>query len=60
MPTMTVTQDESIAIKQQTTIGWRQLFNGCIFKKRLQIQDAYLYDIKLHTHCLNGATWAKQ
>eukprot|EP00957_Ditylum_brightwellii_P167794 12773133-Ditylum_brightwellii.AAC.1 len=57
---MAVTHTESLAIKQQTAIGWRQFFNGCISKMLSDLQDEYLRDIKFHTLHSNGASWAKQ
>eukprot|EP00957_Ditylum_brightwellii_P178389 13587666-Ditylum_brightwellii.AAC.1 len=57
---MALTHAESLAIKQQTAIDWRQFFNSCISKMWSDLQDEYLIDIKLHTQCLNGAFWAKQ
>eukprot|EP00957_Ditylum_brightwellii_P144758 11026448-Ditylum_brightwellii.AAC.1 len=60
MPSIPITHAERMTIKQQTTIGWRQFFNGRVFKMWSDIQDQYLRDIKLHTQCSNGASWAKQ
>eukprot|EP00957_Ditylum_brightwellii_P084556 6429878-Ditylum_brightwellii.AAC.1 len=57
---MAVTEEEHIAITQQTANGWEQFFNGRISKKWAQIQDEYLHDVKLHTPRINGTTWAKQ
>eukprot|EP00957_Ditylum_brightwellii_P018297 1378130-Ditylum_brightwellii.AAC.1 len=57
---MVVTHAESLAIKQQTAIGWRQFFNGRISKMLSDLQDEYLRDIKLHPQHSNGASWAKQ
>eukprot|EP00957_Ditylum_brightwellii_P008009 607669-Ditylum_brightwellii.AAC.1 len=60
MPTMAVTHDKSLAIKQQTAIGWRQFFDSHIIKMWSDLQDKYLQDIKLHTQYLNGASWANK
>eukprot|EP00957_Ditylum_brightwellii_P035056 2657572-Ditylum_brightwellii.AAC.1 len=57
---MTVTQEEHIAITQQTATGWQQFFNSHISKKWAQIQDEYMHNVKLRTPCLNRTTWAKQ
>eukprot|EP00957_Ditylum_brightwellii_P135532 10333995-Ditylum_brightwellii.AAC.1 len=57
---MTVTQEEHIAITQQTAIGWQPFFNGRISKKWDQIKDEYLHNVKLCTPCVNGTKWTKQ
>eukprot|EP00957_Ditylum_brightwellii_P007578 574014-Ditylum_brightwellii.AAC.1 len=60
MPSIPVTHAKSTAIMQQMAIGWRQLVYRCISKTWSDIQDQYLRDIKLHTQCSNGASWAKK
>eukprot|EP00957_Ditylum_brightwellii_P115249 8788898-Ditylum_brightwellii.AAC.1 len=60
MPSIPVTHAKSTAIKQQTAIGWRQLFNGHMSKMWSDIQYKYLRSIKLHTRHSNSASWAKQ
>eukprot|EP00957_Ditylum_brightwellii_P203621 15335490-Ditylum_brightwellii.AAC.1 len=46
------------AFREQSAIGWRYIFNGCLPKRWATIQDEYLIDIKLKTRQLNGKTWA--
>jgi hypothetical protein len=45
-------------IHQQTQIGWRQLFNGCISTKWSRLQDDYLLKQGLHNKKTTSQLWA--
>ena len=45
-------------IRQQTQIGWRQLFNGRLSTEWSRLQDEYLYQQGLHNKKTTGLLWA--
>eukprot|EP00957_Ditylum_brightwellii_P164707 12540579-Ditylum_brightwellii.AAC.1 len=49
IPNRSPLSDESVTTKQQTQIGWRQLFNGQISTPWDKTQDDDLVKIKLKT-----------
>jgi hypothetical protein len=44
-------------IKEQTALGWRQLFQGRLTTEWARLQDRHLHDIKAHSNFKTGTLW---